>query len=82
MSCNCIKMAEKRLKEETGDQEARIITKMAIVRKNGSNSLKDFIPIPVTYRPKKKDGSFGKPKKDMFVIGAYCPFCGKSMGDK
>jgi hypothetical protein len=74
VSCNCIEEAEKKLRENTGDPEAEMETVFAFTE----SGIKTFIPIFITYRNKKKDGSFGKPTKGK-IFGAYCPICGKEL---
>ena len=77
MSCKCIAKVEKKLKEETGDSEAEIVTGYSFPF-NKPRCVKVYIPIIVRYRTKKKDGTFGK-IKDHTIRAAYCPFCGKEI---
>jgi hypothetical protein len=63
--CDCITKAEKKLREDTGDPDARILCGFSF-------------PIRTEYRKKKKDGSLGR-RTQGHIIGAYCPICGKKI---
>jgi hypothetical protein len=72
--CDCIEKVEKKLREDTGDPHARILAVFGF----GENGIEMSIPIPVRYRKKKKDGSFGK-ELNRNILGGYCPICGKKI---
>ena len=78
MSCKCIEKIEKKLRDDTGDNEAELVTGYNFPFANKSHTVEVFIPIQVKYRQKKKDGNFGN-KKQYNIMGAYCPFCGKKL---
>ena len=71
--CDCIKHIEQKLKELTGDEEARLTVTYAIA---GSQMVQ--VPrIEYTYRAKRKDGEYYKHPKTAVFIPNFCPFCGK-----
>jgi hypothetical protein len=78
MACECIRKFEAKLRENTGDPEADVKVNFVMVKKSGTITPEEFIPIHMSYRPKKKDGTFGK-TKNMCGKGAYCPLCGKKL---
>jgi hypothetical protein len=65
------------LREDTSDPEARVETVFSFTEKD----IDRCIPIGITYREKKKDGTFGKLVKGR-ILGAYCPICGKDLREK
>jgi hypothetical protein len=73
--CDCIAKTEKKLREDTGDPDAYILCGFSFPE---DGSIKNFIPIRIEYRKKKKDGSLGK-RTEGNVVGAYCPICGKKI---
>jgi len=77
MVCECIKKVEAKLRKDLGDPEANLKVEFAFVQKNGKAVVDEFIPVYVSYRKKKKDGTLNLKKTDMYIKGAYCPFCGK-----
>jgi hypothetical protein len=72
--CNCIEKVHEKLREDTGDPEARVECSFSVTK----DGIKEYIPIPITYRKKKKGGAFGNTVKGK-IFGAYCPICGKEL---
>jgi hypothetical protein len=73
--CKCIEEVEKKLREVTGDPEVVVKTSFSF----GANGItREYIPIAVTYRQKKKGGTFGRPLQGR-IFGGYCPICGKEL---
>jgi hypothetical protein len=71
MACNCIENTEKRLRVETGDNEAFVRSNYDI--KAGERK----IPIEAYYRGKIAGLVFKKNLSPAFIAPAYCPFRGK-----
>jgi hypothetical protein len=72
--CNCIEKVQEKLREDTGDPKARIKFSFSFTK----DGIKEYIPIPATYRERKKDGTFGD-MEERIIVGAYCPICGESI---
>jgi hypothetical protein len=80
MSCDCIEKIEAAIRKDTGDPEARFKVGFRFIKEKAIKPL-IYIPIEVSYRKRKKDGTFGR-IKEMDMIGTFCPFCGKKIGEK
>lgn len=70
MKCDCIKKVEEKLKQASGDPNAKIDVMLTFPKMN------ERIYIPYTFREKKKDGTFGKEKAGKLAL-TKCPFCGE-----
>lgn len=78
MSCKCIEEATKKIREITGDPEAIIDTAVAFnINSTVSNQeVVEWIKMTYTYRPKKRNGEFGRPEKGS-LVPTFCPICGE-----
>jgi hypothetical protein len=70
--CNCLSDVNAKIQEAYGDGKASVSEMLCII----DNTLDAFPALTAKYRPKKKDGSFGK-EKTVSIRPAYCPFCGQ-----
>lgn len=77
MACDCFEQAKVKVRETTGDPNAKI--RGVLVPVNGWWSL--LPSIEILYRKKKKDGSFTAKEFSMEMTYSYCPFCGKKLID-
>lgn len=78
MACDCIKIVEQLIREETGDPLARIRGVLAF----GDTGKLEFRPsIEVLARRKNKDGSLTKKQKSIELTYGFCPFCGQKLDD-
>jgi hypothetical protein len=76
--CECIEKIEKELREGTGDPEAVVKTSFRFC---ANGITRQYIPIAVTYRQKKKGGTFGRPLQGL-IFGGYCPICGEKLEEE
>ena len=79
MSCNCLHEVEKMLREHLGDPEATVDVGFSLF---GNNLDVKPSGLAVTYREKKKDGTFSTKKKKKGLMPAFCPWCGKKYDHK
>jgi hypothetical protein len=75
MKCDCIQKMNEELRRETGDPEARIVANYVIYR----NEVEDFAHIEALYRKKLRNGELARLETKHYVIGSYCPFCGREL---
>lgn len=75
MKCECFSRIETKLKEKTGDPEAKIKAVMLFNEKG----IEMRPVIPFTFRNKKRDGSFNKKIEESSITYSFCPWCGKKM---
>lgn len=69
--CNCYNEVEKKYKERTGDEKAKIDG--ALIFGSGC-----FYPtLTGLYHKKKKDGTLSNRVSEEHILPTYCPFCGK-----
>jgi hypothetical protein len=75
MECDCIQKMNEKLREETGDPEARIVASYG----KYYNEIEDFAHIETRYRKKLRNGELAKRETNHYVMGTYCPFCGRQL---
>ena len=77
MACNCIEIAQEKVREAIGDPHAQIRGVFTPV-----NGVICLLPsIEVLYRKKKKDGTYCVKQSSIELTYGYCPFCGKKLID-
>ena len=72
MQCNCIDEVEKKL-VSAGYEDAKI---GGIGFTFTTKAIDVSLNVPVTYKSKKKDGTYAKNRKSLNLLSTYCPFCG------
>lgn len=75
MACDCYNRVKDLIREKTGDPKASF-NGMVVIDKNGARRIPT---IEISYRKKKKDGTFCKNLSKMHLTYGYCPFCGKKL---
>jgi hypothetical protein len=75
MKCNCIEEINKKLREASGDPEAKLNVIYAFP------DMDARICVPYLARDKKRDGTFTKEKDKMLAL-QKCPFCGTPVDDE
>jgi len=73
MQCNCIDEVEKKL-VSAGYEDAKI---GGIGFTFTTKAIDVSLNVPVTYKSKKKDGTYAKNRKSLNLLSTFCPFCGK-----
>ena len=71
--CKCLSEVNEKLREGYDDEKAEIVTILCL----SGNHLDAYPGLTAKYRPKKKDGTFGK-EKTVSIRPSFCPFCGKN----
>jgi len=69
--CECVTKINKQLQEGYEDDKSCISEVICVI----DNKFLSFPALTAHYRPKKKDGSYGK-QKDVSIRPSFCPFCG------
>jgi len=70
MKCKCIEKLNVKIKEATKDPESSINVLYSL-----SNGINNKLFITYSFRDKKKDGTFTKPRQGKLTL-SRCPFCG------
>jgi hypothetical protein len=70
--CKCLEIVNEKIKEDLQDEEAELQTTLS--PENGR--FVEYPRLSICYRPKKRDGTHGKPKM-MWMRPSFCPFCGE-----
>ena len=71
--CDCISLVNKKLREETEDPQAELVTAITII----GNKLEGFPALTAQVRTKRRDGTLSEKSKTISLRPTFCPFCGK-----
>ncbi|AWM80068.1 hypothetical protein DKL61_06700 [Gammaproteobacteria bacterium ESL0073] len=75
--CDCRKIYTEKLREKTGDPEARL--REAVMYSHSDNKLTSCLTITATYRKKNKKGELNKKESSTDIACSDCPFCGEKV---
>lgn len=75
MNCKCYEIFQEKLRDHTGDPEAKIELGFALI----GNKFVGLPVIPAIFRSKKSNGELKLKPEKQTVFGNYCPFCGKEV---
>jgi hypothetical protein len=73
--CDCIEKMNAKLREETGDSDARVAASYGVAL----NSVERFARIKTLHSDRPRNGTLSHVESRRHIVGRHCPFCGKEL---